>query len=222
MKRRIPLCATLIMLAPVPCASQPSDLCDAAAVAASATTGVPVDMLRAIARVETGRDSGSGLAPWPWTVNRAGKGAWLPTQRDAVAYADAGLQVGEDSMDIGCFQVNFRWHGAAFDSLESMFQPDTNALYAARFLARLRDEKGDWRSAVAAYHSRDPDRGTAYVARVETAFAAMAASAPPDPPPMQPPAERNGFPLLKSGSRGQQGSLVPVSDRDVALIGPSP
>lgn len=42
---------------------------------------------------------------------------------------------GAGNLDIGCFQLNYRWHGAAFASLADMFDPDRNATYAADYLA---------------------------------------------------------------------------------------
>src|SRR6056297_2407601 len=51
-------------------------VCDAAAAEAARRSGVPVAVLRAITRTETGRPgrSGGGLDPWPWTVNMEGIG----------------------------------------------------------------------------------------------------------------------------------------------------
>ena len=43
-----------------------------------------------------------------------------------------------------------------------MFDPDMNALYAARFLSELYREFGDWTGAAGAYHSRTPEYADRY------------------------------------------------------------
>ncbi|MEY8882549.1 hypothetical protein [Donghicola sp. XS_ASV15] len=46
---------------------------------------------------------------------------------------------GTTSIDVGCMQVNYRWHGEGFSSLEDMFDPAANTAYAAEFLTRLKE-----------------------------------------------------------------------------------
>jgi len=58
-------------------------------------------------------------------------------------------------IDVGCMQVNLYHHPDAFDSLESAFDPVTNATYAARFLKSLRGAQGSWAYAVGQYHNSD-------------------------------------------------------------------
>lgn len=103
--------------------------------------------------------------------------------------------------DIGCFQINSRWHGAAFTSVDQMFDPVENALYAARYLRRLHAEMGSWSAAIAAYHSRDPVRGQAYLDRVNQHRIT------PATPPQK--STLNRFPLLHSGTPGSAGTIVP-------------
>ncbi len=140
-------------------------LCDRAAFAASASEDVPYDILRAITRVETGRSVDGIFAPWPWSANAAGEGAWFDTADEALRHVEAILASGRRNVDIGCFQLNHQWHADGFASLRDMIDPERNALYAARFLQRLFAELGDWDAAVAAYHSRTPDYAERYIAR---------------------------------------------------------
>jgi len=148
---------------------EPSHLCDRWAAVAAAEHGVPLPLMRAIARVETGR-SLSGAArepmPWPWTINADGRGHWLATRDAAIGLARDRIAEGSTQIDVGCFQLNVKWHGRAFDSLDDMIDPARNARYAARFLASLKAELGDWSSATAAYHSRTPAQGRAYMSRI--------------------------------------------------------
>lgn len=138
--------------------AKPDDtqICDAAAQDGARTHEVPLDVLRALTRTETGRAKGGKLSPWPWTVNMEGAGFWFDTRAEALAFVRKRHAGGARSFDVGCFQINFRWHGDAFESIEAMFDPIINARYAARFIAELKSEGRDWTSAAGAYHSRTP------------------------------------------------------------------
>lgn len=208
--------------------------CDAAAVAAARETGVPLRVLLAVTRTETGRRVGGRLAPWPWTVNMEGQGQWFDDRAAALAFARAGETAGATRFDVGCFQINYRWHRPAFPSLEAMFDPRQNARYAAGFLARLYAEFGNWDAAVGAYHSRTPEFAARYLETYRRHYAALQPEVPsapggqdppgpvatshfatrteatgPAPMPTQGP-RTNGFPLLLAGGGPRSsGSLVP-------------
>lgn len=193
-------------------------LCDGAARTAARATGVPLPVMRAITRVETGRHDGTGLAPWPWTVNMEGRGHWFATRAEAERFVAQAVARGARSFDIGCFQINHRWHGAAFASTEEMFDPERNALYAAQFLRRLHGEAGDWSVAAGWFHSRSPALSERYRARFERVRTELLAPEPAGPaltsrhaaaPPR--PEAPNRFPLLTGqGAPGGHGSLVPL------------
>lgn len=168
----------------------------------------------AITRVETGRGGASGLTPWPWAINMEGQGYWPDTQAEAVTLAQSALDEGRVNMDIGCFQLNIRWHAEEFASLEDMLDPRRNADHAARFLRALHDEAGTWVDAVAAYHSRSPDLAEAYVARVESVLAEGAVPVAADIPVKRP----NLFPLLQPGGTIALGSVVPGGGTAIPLI----
>ncbi|MEL7463177.1 MAG: lytic transglycosylase domain-containing protein [Pseudomonadota bacterium] len=154
-----------------------SHLCDRAASVAARESGVPAEVLFALTRTETGRGRDGRLEPWPWTVNMEGEGRWFDSRDEAVAYIERHRRKGARSFDVGCFQINHRWHGDAFASLEEMFDPLVNARYAARFLGELRDElnarSGDWLRIAGAYHSRTPQFAEAYRARFAAIFDAL-------------------------------------------------
>jgi hypothetical protein len=142
-----------------------ASLCDVAAQRASAETGVPLDVMLTITRLETGR--GNTGDPWPWTVNHAGDGSWFQTEDDARSYVFSKVKNGVSNIDIGCFQINYRWHADGFRSLDDMFNPDLNALYAGRFLTQLYREFGTWTEAAGAYHSRTPVHAERYKAKFQ-------------------------------------------------------
>lgn len=223
----------------VPNETSAAMLCEGAAAQAAAESGVPLDVLRAISLTETGRNRGGDFEAWPWTVNMEGRGVWFKSRDEGQAYVDRHFARGARSFDVGCFQINYRWHGDAFRSLEEMFDPLANARYAARFLSELHAEFGNWSRAAGAYHSRTPKFANRYRARFdrirsrleppsegaqvvlaayETAFApeTPAQSAVPVAPVADPPDERgrrhNLFPLLQTGlGTRATGSLVPLS-----------
>jgi hypothetical protein len=190
----------------------PARLCLEAASSAAAATGVPRDVLVALSVVETGR----GGQPWPWTVNLGGDGHWLDTPEDAEALVQDSVEVGRTNIDIGCFQLNYRWHADAFPSVSAMLDPEANALYAAEFLAEKHAQTGDWALAAAAYHSATPEYAARYQGKFEAAWGATA-----DPEAEVLPTEdrENRFPLLMAGATGSAGSLVPRGTGSVPLIG---
>jgi hypothetical protein len=193
--------------------------CDYAAAKAAETTGVPIDILLAITRVETGR-GGLEPAPWPWTINADGQGDWYDTKDAAVAAATAHLTDGTGTFDVGCFQLNIRWHGDHFDTLSDMFDPTQNAEYAAAFLMQLYQESGDWSKAVSAYHSRTPDLADLYLQKVKAVLAGPGSPASPTGDYADEPVVReNLFPLLQAGGQGSVGSLVPLQSARGPLIG---
>ena len=164
----------LAVLAICPSAwASPSALCDSAARHVAERVGVPTDILLAVTRAETGRTRHGRFAPWPWTVNIAGRGYWFATRAAAQSFVDARKADGQRSIDIGCFQINTRWHGENFPGTSAMFEPRQNALYAARFLRRLHAETEDWEAAIGTYHSRTPDNARRYRARVGKIRAAL-------------------------------------------------
>lgn len=152
-------------------------LCERAIVAGARRGGVPPEVLHAIALTETGRKSNGRVRPYPWAINREGKGFWFATRDEAMAFARQSLAEGRDSFDVGCVQINFRWHGHAFPSLDDMFDPEWTATYAAQFLRNLYEERGSWSEAAGAYHSLTPERAQIYRERFDRLLAGLDPSA---------------------------------------------
>ncbi len=164
-----------------------------------------------------------------------GEGHWFDSEDEARAYAYKEYRRGARSFDIGCFQINFRWHGQAFGSIDEMFDPLANALYAARFLQTLHVEQGDWGRAAGAYHSRTPEFAERYQARFERLHAGLAAGRGDDIPEIPDiVAVANGtaearvaavrinrFPLLQTGEAAGLGSLVPLETGGAGSLFPA-
>lgn len=144
--------------------------CTALASAAGAGQGLPEGLLPAIAMVESGHTDKAGThAPWPWTLNEGGKSSFFDTKAEALAYLENAVASGVTNIDVGCMQLNWKWHASAFASLGDMLDPAQNTRYAARFMHELQSRLGSWEVATAAYHSTDPDRGQAYLHKVAAA-----------------------------------------------------
>ncbi len=217
---------------PVPALATPdlSLVCDRAAEQAAQQMGVPVSVLKAISLTETGRKRGGEMRPWPWTVNMEGAGHWFETEDEARSFVYGHFKRGARSFDVGCFQINYKWHGENFASIDQMFDPLANALYAAKFLRTLHAEKGDWTGAAGAYHSRTPQFAEKYAARFDRFRAGLRhqdLGGLPEIPdivlaaadPFRPPVPRvNRFPLLQAGSGAGLGSLVPIGNGTSASL----
>jgi hypothetical protein len=175
-------------------------LCAAPIARAERAHDLPRLLLAAIARVESGRwnrESGEILA-WPWTVTAGGRGRFLPSKAAAIAEVEALRAAGVRSIDVGCMQINLRYHPDAFDSLEAAFDPASNVAYAVRHLRELHDEWGSWTRAVGNYHSSTPSLSGRYRAKVlmarseerRKAARARRAARPAEPPPYARPGPR--------------------------------
>jgi len=139
--------------------------CDAALQAAARATGVPLRLLRALAPVESGLRSRAGVASlaWPWTINANRYGRFhFRTRAAAERHLRALLEAGIDNVDVGCMQVNWRWHRRALSSPAAALTPAVNAQYAARMLRAYHDRTGSWAKAVGLYHSRRTGLADAY------------------------------------------------------------
>ena len=129
---------------------------------------IPQGLLTAIAYIESGRQAGPGnrLVPWPWTINAAGRSEYFESKQEAVDRTLALLNEGIRSIDVGCMQINLRYHPQAFQSLEEAFDPLSNVSYGAQHLTGLRGSLGSWPAAVERYHSSDNIRREEYRERV--------------------------------------------------------
>jgi hypothetical protein len=139
-------------------------ICRDAALLAEKRHNIPAGLLAAIAVVESGRTlpDGAEKTAWPWTINAEGTGHWFETREEAMAKVERLKSEGVRSIDIGCMQVNQKYHPDAFGDLRQAFTPIVNADYAARFLKELFEETRSWSRAVSFYHSRTPERALRY------------------------------------------------------------
>lgn len=125
---------------------------------------IPKGLLAAVSLAETGRwnaSDGENVA-WPWTVTTGGKGHYLPSRVDAVAFVKALQADGVENIDVGCMQINLKYHPDAFASIEQAFDPAANAAYAATFLRERFAVTWSWILAAGQYHSTTPELNQKY------------------------------------------------------------
>lgn len=129
---------------------------------------IPQGLLTAISYVEAGRPNGPNgeLNAWPWTINVNGLGSFFETKEAAVAATRKLLDEGQKSIDVGCMQINLRYHPNAFRTIEDAFDPALNVAYGAQFLNSLHQLQGSWAKAVERYHSSDDGRREEYREKV--------------------------------------------------------
>lgn len=142
--------------------------CERAAVATEMAQRLPRAVLFSVAMVESGRFNAKTrkTRPWPWTINAEGKSYYLKSKSEAIAKVKSLQADGMRSIDVGCMQINLRYHPEAFANLEAAFDPIINVTYAAEFLKRLHGRTNSWPEAIAAYHSQTKTRSQPYFARV--------------------------------------------------------
>ncbi|NBP89467.1 MAG: hypothetical protein EBU59_13415, partial [Planctomycetia bacterium] len=166
------------------------NICLSEARRAEAQHGIPSGLLQSITRVEAGRKTVTGeFMPWAWTLNDAGKGLFFDSREAAMRHLEAAVAVPGHSVDVGCMQVNTKWHMEGFHNLSDMLDPVQNADYAAGFLLDLHESHRSWDDAVKHYHSSEPAKNVAYHGRVLAELerflagddAAVPATEPADP-----------------------------------------
>ena len=146
--------------------------CIAAIAQQERRKAIPRGLLQAISLAESGRwFEGTGSAKgeiiaWPWTVTTGGKGHFLPNRVDAIAFVQALQANGVENIDVGCMQINLKYHPDAFSSIEQAFDAHANAAYAADFLKVRHAVSNSWLQAAGDYHSTTPKLNQTYRAKV--------------------------------------------------------
>lgn len=141
-----------------------TSICEAEILSAARAHGVPPGILHSVGLTETGRKG----SLYPYALNIEGRAVFAKSRTDAIQEFDRARADGKTLIDLGCMQINYRYHGAEFASVAAMLDPHANVDYAARFLARLHARHETWTMAVARYHA-GPDNDPAqkrYVCRV--------------------------------------------------------
>lgn len=151
-----------------------NELCAYAATKAEQDFAIKENLLQTISMVESGRwDNKLGKrTAWPWTVHANGKGHYYKSKNEAVNAVKAMQKQGITNIDVGCMQINLKYHGKEFRSVEDAFDPEKNAAYSAKFLKQLyKRNKKDWKKTAMHYHSKNWRKGINYKNRLEKQYA---------------------------------------------------
>jgi len=125
--------------------------------------GIPRDLLKAIASVE------SGISPW--AVNAHGRAHIFPSKQGAVTYIRQLLEEGSGNFSIGCMQLHYASHRRHFTSIEDMLEPEKNIAHAAKLIKNLERRHGSMDRAIKLYHSPTPAYHNRYKNRVYSMWA---------------------------------------------------
>lgn len=123
--------------------------CEREMTHAARTEGIPLAVLYSVALTETGRRGRLN----PYDMNVDGESLHFETLDDAIKTYRSVRAAGATLIDVGCMQINVRWHSARFTSIEDMFDPRRNVAYAARFLKELHVRHQTWTLAIARYNA---------------------------------------------------------------------
>jgi len=145
--------------------------CEYLAKDAEKRYGLPENILLSISRVESGYQKLDGVRrAWPWTLNAGGDSAYFKTKEAALSSLNERIKEGVTNIDIGCMQLNYRWHKKFFSNLNEMMSPAENVDYSARFLKRLHARHGSWEKAVKFYHSSKSKFNVKYYKKVKAVW----------------------------------------------------
>lgn len=123
-----------------------------------AQKGIPQDLLKAIAKVE------SGISPW--AVNARGRSYIFRSKEAAAKYVRELVGEGVTNFSVGCMQLHYASHRRHFKSVEAMLEPANNIAHAAKFIKNLERRYGSMERAVKLYHSASPTHHNRYQKRV--------------------------------------------------------
>lgn len=129
--------------------STASPVCEREIARAALAQDVPLGILYSVGLTETGR---RGVLS-PFAINVDGSASYPSSATEAVRIVQEAQRSGASLIDVGCMQINLRYHARNFERLGQMFEPARNVGYAARFLKELRMREGNWTRAVARYHA---------------------------------------------------------------------
>ena len=145
--------------------------CEYLAKDAERRHGLPENILLSISRVESGFRKVDGVTrAWPWTLNAGGDSAYFKTKEAALDHLKEKTKTGTTNIDIGCMQLNYRWHKKFFNNLDDMMSPEKNVDYSARFLKKLHKRHGSWEKAVKYYHSSKSKFNVRYYKKVKAVW----------------------------------------------------
>lgn len=128
---------------------------------------IPRDLLYAISIHEAGKPHSYNLSiVWPWSLHINGKAYYLKNGRSSLRFVKKQISRGITNIDIGCMQINFKYHSKNFKSISHMINPKYNIEYASKFLLSKYKKTRSWKKAVSQYHSHNVPLGSKYADKI--------------------------------------------------------
>ena len=142
-------------------------LCENTIKSVELQTDIPKGLLLGIGKAEAIRKFNNKYIIWPWTINHAGKSLFFDNKEQMKNYVFKNLKRKDFNIDVGCMQINIKWHKNNFKKISDMFEVNPNISYAASFLKQLKNKHGSWDKAIKHYHSSDPKKNNPYLIKVK-------------------------------------------------------
>ena len=143
-------------------------LCENTIESVELQTDIPKGLLLGIGKAEAIRKINNKYIIWPWTINHAGKSLFFDSKEQMKNYVFKNLKRKDFNIDVGCMQINIKWHKNNFKKISDMFEVNPNISYAASFLKQLKNRHGSWDEAIKHYHSSDPKKNSPYLIKVKS------------------------------------------------------
>jgi len=89
---------------------------------------------------------------------------------DAVQKIKTLAKAGVTNIDIGCAQVNYKWHKQNFASIAQMVDPVQNVSYATLLVESCKSKNNDWYYCIKKYHSHTEKLGKRYAASIASNY----------------------------------------------------
>ena len=146
-----------------------SDICRKTILELNLNKGLPKYLLHTISIKESGRwmPEKKEIFAWPWTVTSGFDSKYYSNKKEAINAVKILQAKNIKNIDIGCMQINLKYHPKAFNSLEEAFEPANNITYASQFLKKLYKKNKSWKKAISYYHSSTPELSQKYLIKVE-------------------------------------------------------
>lgn len=123
---------------------------------------IPTGLLKAVSKIESEYN--------PLALNDGLKTHRFKTKEEVIDRISYLIEIGRTNFDIGCMQINYRWHGKNFTSPEEMLDVTWNVRYAASLIAGLYKDHGSWQAAIRHYHSYEPKFYKIYSKKIALAW----------------------------------------------------
>lgn len=180
---------------------------------------IPSDLLWSIACVESGRSNNKiPIQPWPWTINVQKKGYFFKNKQDCLKAIKCLIKKGYQSIDVGCMQINLKYHPHAFSSIEDALDIQKNITYGAKFLKSLFKKYKNWHMAIAHYHSSKAHHHRSYQKKVMDLW--KKSTSHPNQNPIDPPKNNHRiFHLFESPRHdGEKRCIVKQTKKYISLF----